>query len=158
MPFEVPVSVCTMRTAIFDLAVQPFLVALGVNLARWLVTMRIGLRAHAWCQTWVAFEHFAMAVASGLILVETAVGDRTRFIPALGIAVCFCKLTSASNHKTADVVCAFAVLFFLQAVLRIRLINSALSWAAFACLVLLFVLAAVPQATWLALFFTPRWI
>ena len=126
--------------SVLDLAVQPFLLALGINLARWLVGLRLGLRAHFLLREYVAFEHFAMAVVGALLLVDAVTGEHGRLIPAFGIAVAFCRSAAVSNHKTADVVCAFAALHCIQVVLRVRLLNSAITCAALACLLLLFML------------------
>ena len=134
------------------LAFLPFVIAAGVNIARFLISIQPALLIHSFLPHMVLFENFTVLVAA-LAAAGDAVIGRSAGLSA-GVAIAICRSSQVSVHKSANLAAAFLILRLIMILLQVFHFKSAAQlarWSCIVCVAGLFGLVATPDAHWLSI-------
>ena len=138
-----------------EVALFPFLIALSVNIARILVSTKPGEHLFNQMFASVAFDRFPVVIVGVLVIIDGIFGSRkTQHAVYIGTALCLG--VHSPVHRIVNILTGFAVFRVLELLFQR---SRVLDFAQRACVVMLFVLAAVPDSKLAHILFSrPRFL
>ena len=133
------------------LAFLPFVIAAGINIARYLIASEPALYMHSFIPRTVLFENLTVAVAALASAGDALIG-RSAGLSA-GVAIALCRTAQVSVYKSANLAVSFLILRLVMILLQTFEFKSAAQlarWSCIVCVAGLFGLAATPDAHWLS--------